>query len=113
MRRLLVVLGVSALLVLSGGPAMADAPFPLEEQVVDRVGALSGNESQVDDAIDELDAENGTQLFVVFVNSFDGTAGTTGRSRPQSCRSSAGVTRSSRWRWSTACTGSTCRRARA
>ncbi len=49
MRRLLVVLGVSALLVLSGGPALADAPFRLEEQVVDRVGALSGNESQVDD----------------------------------------------------------------
>jgi uncharacterized membrane protein YgcG/uncharacterized coiled-coil protein SlyX len=74
-RRLLVVLGVSALLVLSGGPAMADAPFRLEEQVVDRVGALSGNESQVDDAINELEAEDGTQLFVVFVNSFDGTAG--------------------------------------
>jgi uncharacterized membrane protein YgcG/uncharacterized coiled-coil protein SlyX len=74
-RRLLVVLGVSALLVLSGGPALADAPFRLEEQVVDRVGALNGNESQVDEAIDKLEAEDGTQLFVVFVNSFDGTDG--------------------------------------
>ena len=75
MRRLLVVLGVLALLVLSGGTAMADAPFRLEEQVVDRVGALSGNESQVDDALEQLRAEDGTQLFVVFVNSFDGASG--------------------------------------
>jgi uncharacterized membrane protein YgcG len=74
-RRLFVVLGVLALLVLSGGTAMADAPFRLEEQVVDRVGALSGNESQVDDALEQLRAEDGTQLFVVFVNSFDGASG--------------------------------------
>jgi uncharacterized membrane protein YgcG len=74
-RRLLVVLGVLALLALSGGTAMADAPFRVEEQVVDRVGALSGNESQVDDALEQLRAEDGTQLFVVFVNSFDGASG--------------------------------------
>src|SRR5215218_6614784 len=76
-RRLLVVLGVSTLLVLSAGPASADAPFRLDEQVVDRVGALSGNESEVDDAIEELNADDGTELFVVFVNSFDGAAGKT------------------------------------
>ncbi|TQN37831.1 TLP18.3/Psb32/MOLO-1 phosphatase superfamily protein [Blastococcus colisei] len=75
MRRLFVVLGVSALLVLSGGTALADPPFRLDEQVVDLVGALSGNESQVDDALEELRAEDGTQLFVVFVNSFDGSDG--------------------------------------
>jgi hypothetical protein len=74
-RRLLVVLGVTALLVLSGGPALAVPPFRLDEQVVDEVGALSGNETQVEDAIDELESANGTQLFVVFVNSFDGADG--------------------------------------
>ena len=42
--------------------------------MVDQVGALSGNEAQVDDALEELHTEDGTQLFVVFVNSFDGPA---------------------------------------
>jgi TPM domain len=74
-RRLFVVLGVSALLVLAGGPALAVPPFRLDEQVVDQVGALSGNETQVEDAIDELAATNGMQLFVVFVSSFDGADG--------------------------------------
>ncbi|WP_256461073.1 TPM domain-containing protein [Blastococcus sp. PRF04-17] len=75
MRRLSVVLGVSALLVLSGGTATAEEPFRLEEQVVDSVGALSGNETQVEEAIEGLQAEDGTQLFAVFVSSFDGARG--------------------------------------
>jgi hypothetical protein len=74
-RRLFVVLGVFALLVLTGGAAMAEEPFRLDEQVVDRVGALSGDEARVDDALEELRAEDGTQLFVVFVSSFDGASG--------------------------------------
>ena len=36
----------------------------------------SGDESEIDDALDELQAEDGTQLFVVYVDTFDGlTAG--------------------------------------
>ncbi|WP_324275755.1 TPM domain-containing protein [Blastococcus brunescens] len=75
MRRLLVVLGVAALLLLSGGTALAVPPLRLDEQVVDQVGALSGGEAQVEEALEELRAEDGTQLFVVFVNSFDGAQG--------------------------------------
>ena len=77
MRRLPVVLGVTALLLLSGGPALAEDPFRLDGQVVDEAGVLSsGEESQVADALDQLQAEDGTQLFVVFVDTFGGqTAG--------------------------------------
>jgi hypothetical protein len=72
-RRLFVVLGASALMVLPAGPALAEDPFPLEQQVVDEAGVLSsGEESQVGDAVDELQAEDGTQLFVVFVDTFGG-----------------------------------------
>jgi hypothetical protein len=70
-RRLPVVLGATALLVLSGGPALAEDPFRLDEQVVDEAGVL-GSEAEVSDALDELQAEDGTQLFVVFVDSFEG-----------------------------------------
>jgi hypothetical protein len=70
-RRLVVVLGASTLLALSGVPALAEEPFRLEDQVVDEAGVL-GDESEIDAALDELQAEDGTQLFVVFVDSFDG-----------------------------------------
>ena len=71
MRRLPVVLGATALVLLSGGPALAEEPFRIDEQVVDEAGVL-GDESDIDAALDELQAEDGTQLFVVFVDSFDG-----------------------------------------
>jgi hypothetical protein len=74
-RRLLVVLGVFALVLLSGGPALAVPPFRLDSQIVDQVGALSGDESTVQDALDKLRSADGTQLFVVFVASFDGASG--------------------------------------
>ncbi|WP_345771850.1 TPM domain-containing protein [Geodermatophilus sabuli] len=73
MRRLSVVLAVlAATVLLGGGPASAEPPFDVPEQVTDRVGALSGDESEVDSALDELQADEGTQLFVVYVSSFDG-----------------------------------------
>jgi uncharacterized membrane protein YgcG len=71
-RRLFVVLGASALFALTGGPALAEEPFRLEDQVVDEAGVI-GDESEVDDALVELQTEDGTQLFVVFVDSFEGT----------------------------------------
>ncbi|WP_170977694.1 TPM domain-containing protein, partial [Blastococcus sp. CCUG 61487] len=75
-RRLVVLLAAAALLVLLGGaPALAEPPFRLDEQVVDRVGALQGAEDEVEDALQELRAEDGTQLFVAFVASFDGVDG--------------------------------------
>ncbi|WP_347059116.1 TPM domain-containing protein [Blastococcus sp. HT6-30] len=72
MRRLCVVLGVLAALLLAGGPAYAVPPFRLAEQVVDEVGALDGSTAQVQDAIDDLRSATGTDLYVVFVSSFDG-----------------------------------------
>ena len=71
MRRLFVVLGAAALLILPTAPALAEEPFRLEDQIVDEAGVL-GDESEIDAALDELQAEDGTQLFVVFVDSFDG-----------------------------------------
>ena len=71
MRRLVVVLGAAALLGLSAGPALADDPFRLDDQVVDQADVL-GDESDIDAALDELQTEDGTQLFVVYVDSFEG-----------------------------------------
>jgi hypothetical protein len=69
-RRLFVVLGASALLALSGGPALAEEPFRLEDQLVDEADVI-GDEAEIDAALDELQAEDGVQLFVVTVDSFD------------------------------------------
>ncbi|SEK40985.1 Uncharacterized membrane protein YgcG, contains a TPM-fold domain [Blastococcus sp. DSM 46786] len=72
MRRLCVVLGVLAVLVLGGGPAWAVPPFRLADQVTDEVGALDGSVAQVRDVVEDLRADTGTELHVVFVSSFDG-----------------------------------------
>ena len=69
------LLAVLTLLVLVGSPAMADPPSRLDEQVDDRVGALRGSEEQVRAALDRLREEDGVQLFVVVVSSFDGQGG--------------------------------------
>jgi uncharacterized membrane protein YgcG len=50
---------------------MAEDPFRLDEQLVDEAGVV-GDEAPVEDALDELQAEDGTQLFVVFVDTFEG-----------------------------------------
>ena len=71
MRRLPVVLGATALLLCGGAPALAEEPLRLDDQVVDEAGVV-GDEGAIEDAVDELQAEDGTQLFVVFVDSFEG-----------------------------------------
>jgi hypothetical protein len=72
-RRYCVVLGVAALAVLSAGPALADDPVALDGQISDQADVLSsGEESQVQDALDQLQSDDGTQLFVVYVDSFEG-----------------------------------------
>jgi hypothetical protein len=70
-RRLFVVLGASALLAVGAGPALAEEPLRLEDQIVDEAGVLD-DESQIDAALDELQSEDGTQLFVAFVDDFGG-----------------------------------------
>ncbi|MGY1846702.1 TPM domain-containing protein [Blastococcus sp. SYSU DS1021] len=72
MRRLCVVLGVLAVLLLTGGPAYAVPPFRLPDQVVDEVGVLQGGAGRVQDVVDDLRADTRTDLYVVFVSSFDG-----------------------------------------
>lgn len=67
----------TALLLLLAPAASAVEPFRLQEQVTDQVGALSGSEAEVQDAIDELRQETGLRLFVVFVDSFEGQDGQT------------------------------------
>ncbi|SET53655.1 TPM domain-containing protein [Geodermatophilus poikilotrophus] len=73
MRRLLAVLApLAAVVLLGGGPALAEPPFDVPEQVTDRAGVLVGDESAVEAAVAELQAQEQLQLFVVYVDSFDG-----------------------------------------
>ena len=72
MRRLSVVPGVLALLLLTGGPALAEEPFRVPDQVTDEADVLGGNTAGVEDAVEELQADEGLQLWVVYVDTFDG-----------------------------------------
>jgi TPM domain len=75
-RRLSVLIGVLAVLVLGAGSAAADPPMRLDDRVTDRAGVLTPNDvAEIQDAIQRLRAENGVDLFVVFVKSFDGAGG--------------------------------------
>ncbi|MGD9529614.1 TPM domain-containing protein [Pseudonocardia sp.] len=74
-RRLLLPL-VVLLLLAWPGIALADPPQRLDSDIVDRAGALTGDDTaQIRKALDALRAETGMQLFVVFVGSFDGATG--------------------------------------
>ncbi len=76
MRRLSVLIGVLALLVLGTGSAGAEPPLRLADRVTDHAGVLAPEEvGQVQEAIERLRAENGVDLFVVYVESFDGADG--------------------------------------
>ncbi|MCZ2825497.1 MULTISPECIES: TPM domain-containing protein [unclassified Modestobacter] len=75
--RLLVPLavGVPAVL-LTAGPALAAEPFAPTEQLVDEADVLDGGEeSEVESALQELQAEDGTQLYVVYVEDFGELSG--------------------------------------
>lgn len=71
-RRTLPVLLALLTVLLVPAPALADPPDRLPTQVTDRAGALGGDRARVDAALARLRAEAGVQLFVVFVESFDG-----------------------------------------
>lgn len=67
---------VTALVLLAGpGPALAEPPVRAADEITDEVGALEGEQSRVQAALDRLRDADGTQLFVVFVASFDGLDG--------------------------------------
>jgi hypothetical protein len=72
--RLLAVLFLLLVPLLVAGPAAAEPPGRLTDQVTDAAGAL-GNAGDVQDALDELRSAEGIQLFVAFVSTFDGMGG--------------------------------------
>lgn len=70
------LIAVLTLFLLAGaGVAAADPPQRLDSDIVDRAGVLGGNAAQVRAAADALRAEDGVQLFTVYVRSFDGADG--------------------------------------
>jgi TPM domain len=73
-RRLPAVLVLlAALVLLGGGPALAEPPLDVPAQLTDDAAVLSpSDESRVEDSLDALRSADGTQLFVVYVSSFDG-----------------------------------------
>ena len=75
MRWLLVAIVAAVQLWAGGGPAWAEQPFRVDDQVTDRVGALAGDSARVREALDRLRDANGTQLFVVYVSDFNGMNG--------------------------------------
>lgn len=56
-------------------PAGAVPPFDVVGEVTDQVGAIDGDEAEVQAALDRLTEETPLQLFVVYVDSFDGLDG--------------------------------------
>ncbi len=66
-----------AAIAMLATPLAASAEEPVDlagAYVVDEVGAISGRQGDVDAALDRLSSETGVQLFVVFVDSFDGVS---------------------------------------
>ena len=59
-------------MLLVPGLALAEDPFRLESQIVDRAGALSGREAEVRAAIDDLRDAEQVELWVVYVDTFSG-----------------------------------------
>jgi uncharacterized membrane protein YgcG len=74
-RWLLVAIVAAVQLWAGGGPAWAEQPLRVDDQVTDRVGALAGHSARVREALDRLRDANGTQLFVVYVSDFNGMNG--------------------------------------
>src|SRR3954451_20157141 len=76
-RRLPVVLGLTAVLLLAGGgPALADPPFGVSGSVTDQAGVLSsGDKAEIEQAIGDLRKNEGISEYVVFVSGFDGLNG--------------------------------------
>ncbi|WP_433290343.1 TPM domain-containing protein [Pseudonocardia sp. CA-142604] len=76
MRRLSIIPALLAALLAGGaGVALAEPPFRLVDRVSDQAQVLGpGQAQQVNAAIERLRAEDGIDLFVVYVNSFDGAS---------------------------------------
>jgi TPM domain len=75
-RRLSIIPALLAALLAGGaGVALAEPPFRLVDRVSDQAQVLRpGQTQQVNAAIERLRAEDGIDVFVVYVNSFDGAS---------------------------------------
>lgn len=66
-------------LLVAAGPASAALPavdpVPITSDIVDEVGALDGDEAEVQTALDALAAETPYQLYVVYVDDFEDQRG--------------------------------------
>src|SRR4051794_10225849 len=72
--RLAAVLTVLAAPLLVTGTAAADPPSDLTRELTDTAGVLDDT-TEAQAAIDSVESDTDTQLFVVFVDSFDGQQG--------------------------------------
>lgn len=71
MRRVLVALGVVAVLLLGAAPASADPPVEVDGQLTDLAGVLGSDAAGVRSALERLQAEDGLTVYVVLVPGFD------------------------------------------
>jgi TPM domain len=72
--RVLTALVAAVAAVLVPAAALADPPERLATQVTDRAGALGAGRESADAALSRLRQDTGIQLFIVFVDSFDGAS---------------------------------------
>ncbi|WP_029663053.1 TPM domain-containing protein [Cellulomonas sp. KRMCY2] len=63
------------LAVLAAGPAAAEPPIDVAGDITDTAQVLGGRTAEVTAALDQLAADTRYQLFVVFVDTFDGADG--------------------------------------
>jgi hypothetical protein len=62
-------------LLIGSGVARAVPPYRIPDQITDQNNSLGGNTAEVQNAIDKLYGEDKIQLWVVYVDSFDGESG--------------------------------------
>nr|WP_198664250.1 TPM domain-containing protein [Jiangella endophytica] len=75
-RGLVTLVVVAFTTFLAAGSAVAEPPFNVPGPITDRAGALSGDDEQrVQASFDRLTDDAGLQMFVVYVDSFDGVDG--------------------------------------
>lgn len=67
------VLASLLLSLVAALPATATPPFALPDQLTDQVGAVEGHTAEIQATLDDLEAEHGIRIWVVFVDTFDGT----------------------------------------
>src|SRR3712207_550511 len=72
--RLVAVLAVLAAPLSVSGTASAEQPTDLTRELTDTAGVLTDT-TEVQEAIDSVESEAGTQLFVVSVDAFEGANG--------------------------------------